>query len=76
MLGGKARKDIGPGPFIEPTIFTGVDNKMRIAQEEVFGPVLSVIKFKDVDDAIRIGNDVMYGLAAGSGPGAWIGLCG
>ncbi len=64
-LGGKARPDIGAGRFIEPTIFTNVDNKMRIAQEEVFGPVLSVIKFKDVDDAIRIGNDVLYGLAAG-----------
>ena len=65
MLGGNARKDLGAGQFVEPTIFTNVDNKMRIAQEEVFGPVLSVIPFKDVDDAIRIGNDVMYGLAAG-----------
>ena len=65
VLGGKARSDLGAGQFIEPTIFTGVDNKMRIAQEEVFGPVLSVIKFKDEDDALRIGNDVLYGLAAG-----------
>jgi aldehyde dehydrogenase (NAD+) len=65
VLGGKARRDIGAGQFVEPTIFTHVDNKMRIAQEEVFGPVLSVIPFKDVDDAIRIGNDVIYGLAAG-----------
>lgn len=65
VLGGKARSDLGAGQFIEPTIFTHVDNKMRIAQEEVFGPVLSVIPFKDVDDAIRIGNDVIYGLAAG-----------
>jgi aldehyde dehydrogenase (NAD+) len=65
VLGGKARPDLGAGQFIEPTIFTNVDNKMRIAQEEVFGPVLSVIKFKDEDDAVRIGNDVLYGLAAG-----------
>ena len=65
VYGGKARPDIGAGQFIEPTIFTNVDNKMRIAQEEVFGPVLSVIKFKDEKDAIRIGNDVVYGLAAG-----------
>ena len=44
--------------FIEPTIFTGVRNDMRIAQEEVFGPVLAVIPFEDEADAIRIGNDV------------------
>jgi len=65
VLGGKSRPDLGAGQFVEPTIFTGVNNSMRIAQEEVFGPVLSVIKFKDEDDAIRIGNDVLYGLAAG-----------
>ena len=53
-----------PGMFIEPTIFTGVRNSMRIAQEEVFGPVLAVIPFDDEADAIRIGNDVVYGLAA------------
>lgn len=65
VLGGKARSDIGAGQFIEPTIFTGVRNDMRIAQEEVFGPVLSVIRFKDEADAIRIANDVQFGLAAG-----------
>lgn len=65
VCGGKARTDLGPGMFIEPTIFTHVSNHMRIAQEEVFGPVLCVIPFKDEDDAIRIGNDVLYGLAAG-----------
>lgn len=53
------------GLFIEPTIFTGVTNDMRIAQEEVFGPVLAVIKVKDDEDAIRIANDIPYGLAAG-----------
>lgn len=64
VLGGKARPDLGP-QFVEPTIFTGVDNQMRIAQEEVFGPVLSVIRFKDEADAIRIANDIQFGLAAG-----------
>ena len=64
--GGPAKRpECGDGWFIEPTIFTGVDNAMRIAQEEVFGPVLSVIPFKDDEDAIRIGNDVTFGLAAG-----------
>jgi aldehyde dehydrogenase (NAD+) len=53
------------GLFYEPTIFVDVDNGMRIAQEEVFGPVLSVIKFKDDDDAVRIANDIRFGLAAG-----------
>lgn len=64
--GGPAPKEEGGGKyFVKPTIFTNVDNSMRIAQEEVFGPVLSVIKFKDEEDAIRIGNDILYGLAAG-----------
>ena len=53
------------GQFVEPTIFTNVDNSMRIAQEEVFGPVLSVIPFDTEEDAVRIGNDVDFGLAAG-----------
>lgn len=67
VLGGRTRTGpgYGCGQFVEPTIFTGVDNSMRIAQEEVFGPVLSVLKFKDEDDAIRIGNDIRFGLAAG-----------
>ncbi len=55
----------GCGQFVEPTIFADVTNDMRIAQEEVFGPVLAVIKFKDEEDAIRIANDVRFGLAAG-----------
>lgn len=63
-MGGNCRPDLGP-QFIEPTIFTNVRNDMRIAQEEIFGPVLSVIPFRDEDDAIRIGNDVRFGLAAG-----------
>ena len=53
------------GYWFEPTIFTEVDNSMTIAQEEIFGPVLSVIKFNDDDDAIRIANDSIYGLASG-----------
>lgn len=52
------------GYFIALTIFADVENSYRIAQEEIFGPVLSVIKFKDVDDAIRIANDTSYGLAS------------
>ena len=67
VLGGKpaVRPECGNGWFIEPTIFTNVDNTMRIAQEEVFGPVLSVIRFRDEDDAIQIANDVRFGLGAG-----------
>lgn len=64
--GGPADSSMGGGKyFVQPTIFTGVENKMRIAQEEVFGPVLSVIKFKDEEDAVRIANDVIYGLGSG-----------
>jgi aldehyde dehydrogenase (NAD+) len=55
----------GAGQFVAPTIFTGVSNNMRIAQEEVFGPVLSVIGFGEEEDAIRIGNEIAFGLAAG-----------
>jgi len=53
------------GQFVQPTIFTDVTNQMRIAQEEVFGPVLSIIGFEDEAQAVDIGNDVIYGLAAG-----------
>jgi aldehyde dehydrogenase (NAD+) len=64
VLGGKSRPDLGAGLFVEPTIFTRVRNDMRIAQEEVFGPVLAVIAFKDESEAIRIANDIRFGLAA------------
>ena len=64
VLGGRPRPDLGAGLFVEPTIFVDVRNDMRIAQEEVFGPVLAVIPFKDEQDAIRIGNDTAFGLAA------------
>ena len=52
------------GYFVRPTIFTGARNNMRIAQEEIFGPVASLIPFSDVDDAVRQANDTTYGLAA------------
>jgi aldehyde dehydrogenase (NAD+) len=53
------------GYFVEPTVFTDVDNDMRIAQEEIFGPVLVVIPYGDDEDPVAIGNDVAYGLVAG-----------
>jgi len=63
MGGRRVREETG-GYYIEPTVFDDVDNEMRIAQEEIFGPVLSVIGFDEVDEAVRIGNKSMYGLAA------------
>ncbi|PWC87501.1 carnitine dehydratase [Azospirillum sp. TSH100] len=67
ILGGRPASGPGliGGQFVEPTIFTDVTNDMRIAQEEVFGPILSIIGFDSEEEAIRIGNDVIYGLAAG-----------
>ena len=62
-LGGQAPE--GAGWFVEPTIFTGVSNQMRIAREEVFGPVLSIIPFDTEEEAFAIANDSPYGLAAG-----------
>jgi aldehyde dehydrogenase (NAD+) len=63
---GGGRPDEAPpdGNFVEPTVFTDVDNDMDIAQEEIFGPVLSVITFEDVAEAIEIANDTEYGLYA------------
>ena len=67
VAGGREAKVPGwpNGLFYEPTVFVDVDNRMRIAQEEVFGPVLCVIRFDDDDDAVRIANDIRFGLAAG-----------
>ena len=59
------RPECGTGWFVEPTIFTGVKPEMRIAQEEVFGPGLSILPFDTEDDAVRIANGTVYGLAAG-----------
>jgi aldehyde dehydrogenase (NAD+) len=63
LVGGKARPDKGGGYFVEPTCFVDVTNEMRIAQEEIFGPVLVVIPYEDDADAIRIANASEYGLA-------------
>lgn len=67
LTGGVKANDpkLGGGLFVLPTIFGDVKNDMRIAREEIFGPVASVIKFKDEDEAIRIANDTKFGLAAG-----------
>lgn len=65
LAGGQLRPDKGTGWFIEPTCFVDVKNDMRIAQEEIFGPVLVVIPFEDEEDAIRIANDSIYGLSGG-----------
>ncbi|MFE0025409.1 aldehyde dehydrogenase family protein [Amycolatopsis sp. NPDC059021] len=68
VLTGGGRTDLGGdlsgGYYVEPTVFEG-DNKMRIFQEEIFGPVVSVAKFDDYDDALKIANDTLYGLGAG-----------
>ncbi|MBS1798386.1 MAG: aldehyde dehydrogenase [Acidobacteria bacterium] len=67
LIGGKAAKrdgDLAGGFYIEPTVFKG-NNKMRIFQEEIFGPVLSVTTFKTDDEALALANDTLYGLGAG-----------
>lgn len=65
LVGGTGKPEgLEKGNFAKPTIFVNVNNKMRIAQEEVFGPVLCIITFKDEADAIAIANDTSYGLAA------------
>jgi aldehyde dehydrogenase (NAD+) len=62
--GGGRPKDLDRGWFVEPTVFGNVDNRSVIAQEEIFGPVLSVIPAEDEQDAIRVANDTIYGLNA------------
>ncbi len=69
LIGGRTRPDKGTGYFVEPTVFTDVTNEMRIAQEEIFGPVLVVIPFEDDEDAIRIANESAYGLSGGVNSG-------
>ncbi|HSS08527.1 MAG TPA: aldehyde dehydrogenase family protein [Acidimicrobiales bacterium] len=64
-LGGGRPEHLPKGWYVEPTLFTDVSNTMTIAQEEIFGPVLAVIPFDDDDDAVRIANDSVYGLAGG-----------
>jgi gamma-glutamyl-gamma-aminobutyraldehyde dehydrogenase len=63
--GGKRMREETGGYYIEPTVFDRVDNRHTLAREEVFGPVLGVISFKDEDEAVRIANDTVYGLASG-----------
>jgi aldehyde dehydrogenase (NAD+) len=65
VTGGTGRPEgVTRGYFVKPTVFADVDTKMRIAQEEIFGPVLCIIAYDTVDEAVRIANDTVYGLAA------------
>jgi aldehyde dehydrogenase (NAD+)/phenylacetaldehyde dehydrogenase len=63
--GGEHNKELGKGYFVKPTVLTNVNNSMRIAQEEIFGPVVAAIPFKDEADVIRQANQTIYGLSAG-----------
>jgi gamma-glutamyl-gamma-aminobutyraldehyde dehydrogenase len=65
LVGGKRAREESGGYFIEPTVFDGVGSRMRIAQEEIFGPVLATIPVKSLDEALHVANDTIYGLAAG-----------
>ena len=64
IAGGKRVLEETGGYFVEPTVFDAVKNSMSIARDEIFGPVLSIISFREVDEAIRIANDTSYGLAS------------
>ena len=64
--GGRATGgDLDKGAFVQPTLFTGVTNDMRIARDEIFGPVLGVLKYESVEDAVDMANDSIFGLSAG-----------
>jgi len=66
VVAGGARQPVnGKGTFVQATVLAGVDNRMRVAQEEIFGPVLAVIPFDGADDAVAKANDIFYGLASG-----------
>ena len=65
VTGGGRPAHLPKGWFVEPTLFIDVDNSMTIAQEEIFGPVLTVIPYEDDDDAVRIANESKYGLSGG-----------
>jgi len=65
VAGGQRQPVNGKGAFVQATVLAGVNNRMRVAQEEIFGPVLAVIPFDGADDAVAQANDVPYGLAAG-----------
>jgi acyl-CoA reductase-like NAD-dependent aldehyde dehydrogenase len=62
-IGGGRPADQPRGWYVQPTVFTDVDNSMRIAREEIFGPVIAVIPYGDADEAVRIANDSDYGLS-------------
>jgi len=62
VLGGSTKRNPSPGFFVSPTVFRDVDNRMRIAQEEIFGPVLTLIPYDDDEDAVRLANDTPFGL--------------
>jgi gamma-glutamyl-gamma-aminobutyraldehyde dehydrogenase len=64
-FGGTAPDGLEKGAYVTPTLFTDVNNRMRIAREEIFGPVATVIPFDGVEEGIAIANDTIYGLAAG-----------
>jgi len=63
LVGGGVPKHLPKGYYVEPTLFVDVDPRATIAQEEIFGPVLAVIPFRDDDEAVRIANDSIYGLS-------------
>jgi len=66
VAGGAVRPDgLDRGFFVAPTVFAGVDSRMTVAREEVFGPVLAVLPYDTEDDAVRMANDTIYGLSAG-----------
>jgi aldehyde dehydrogenase (NAD+) len=67
VTGGEAARygDLAKGLFVKPTIFADVTNEMRVAREEIFGPVLSIIPFETEEEAISIANDTRFGLASG-----------
>lgn len=65
VAGGSSRKINGRGLFIEPTVFANATNDQKISREEIFGPVIPVLRFQDEEDAIRLANDTPYGLASG-----------
>src|SRR6185503_16638906 len=69
VAGGGRPASLARGYYVEPTVFTGVQPKMTIAQEEIFGPVLSILPYDTEDEAIGIANDTIYGL----GGGVWSG---
>ncbi len=63
LVTGGGRGGFNQGFFVEPTIFDGVTSDMRIAQEEIFGPVVSIMRYRDEDEAVRIANDSAFGLS-------------